>query len=58
VEITLAPPGRAWPDLAGIQVQLAWGGETRRAASDAWGVAAFEEIPLTALPSLAVHIHI
>jgi hypothetical protein len=47
---------REWPDLAGVPVSLAFGGERRQAATDAWGEALFADLPTLALPELQVAV--
>ncbi|MEM7129694.1 MAG: hypothetical protein AAF702_25405 [Chloroflexota bacterium] len=54
VEITITPPGEAWPALGGRTVHVQVGDEQHSATTDAWGVAAFEEIPVARLSSLEV----
>lgn len=56
VEIILEPPDRQWPDRAGIAVALAWPGEGRQMATDAWGLAAFSDVPVERLAELTLTI--
>lgn len=56
VEVTVAPPGRSWPDLAGIEVTLAVGAERRSETTDAWGAASFEATPITGLGAMSISI--
>jgi len=58
VEVEVAPPGRAWPDLADIPVMLAWDAEERNALTDAWGLAVFEGVPVTALAEIRVEMEL
>ena len=54
VEVTLAPPGREWPELSELSVSLTWGGEQRQALTDAWGTAVFEDIPTAWLEAMTI----
>ena len=56
VRVQVALRGRAWPDLAGVPVVLSAGDERRTAATDAWGEAVFEDLPVSALPGLVVEV--
>lgn len=58
VEVTAEPPGRAWPDLAGITIRLAWPGGERQAVTDVWGLASFEDVPLESLTLLSFELDI
>lgn len=58
VEILVQPPGRSWPDLAGIQVTLTAAGQQQQAATNAWGEVSFRGVPVDALPHLAVEFGI
>ena len=56
LEVTVTPPGRAWPDLAGTQVTLELPGERRTAITGAWGLVSFEDVPVAALPDIVVEV--
>lgn len=56
VEVTVEPPGRSWPDLAGIEVVLVIDQEQRNATTDPWGLASFEDVPVTALATMGIAI--
>jgi hypothetical protein len=58
VEILVQPPGRSWPDLAGIQVTLTAAGQQQQASTNAWGEVSFSGVPVAALPHLAVEFGI
>jgi hypothetical protein len=56
VQVSVALPGRSWPQLAGLPVRLVSRNLERSALTDPWGEASFERIPLTALPGLSVEL--
>jgi hypothetical protein len=56
VEVVVEPPGRGWPDLGGLTVALSTGAARREAATDAWGLAAFEGVPITELGNLTMEV--
>jgi hypothetical protein len=56
VEVIVEPPGRSWPDLEGTTVALIVAGERREAVTDAWGLAAFEGIPVARLSDMVLEI--
>jgi len=56
VEVTVEPVGRSWPKREGMSVALIIAGARREAVTDAWGLAAFENVPLAVLPELVVEI--
>ena len=56
VQVLVALPDRAWPQLAGLPVRLVGRALERSALTDPWGEACFEGIPLTALPGLSVEV--
>lgn len=56
VEVVVEPPGRSWPELEGIVVALTVAGKRYEARTDAWGLAAFEGIPITRLTDLTLEI--
>jgi hypothetical protein len=56
VEITLAPPGREWPDLSGLRVALLAGSDRRVATTDAWGLVSFEGVPVSQLADLSIDV--
>jgi hypothetical protein len=58
LEVTVAPPGERWPNLGGRTVTVQRNGERRTAATDAWGVAAFADLPVTWLADLAVVVEL
>ena len=58
VEVTVAHPERSWPDLGGITVGLRWDGERREADTDAWGLAAFQNVPVSQLGYIAVEVRL
>ena len=56
VEVTVAPPDRSWPDLAGIPVTLSIGTDERAQETDAFGVVSFERIAIEQLPAVAIAV--
>jgi hypothetical protein len=58
VEVTVTPPGRAWPNLTGSTVTLIVDETRREAVTDAWGLVAFEDVPQAALESLRVEVNL
>jgi len=56
VEVEVAPPGRNWPDLAGIFVTLTANQETRSEFTDAWGLVVFERVPIVWLGEMKMTI--
>lgn len=56
VELTVEPPGRSWPDLAGNEVTLTADDRTRRAVTDEWGTAVFADWPILDLDGLRIDI--
>ena len=56
VEITWMPPGREWPDLAGATVIFSFNDKKRQETTDSWGLAIFENIPVSDLPTMTVQI--
>ncbi len=56
VEVMVEPPGRSWPELEGIGIALIVAGERREATTDAWGLAAFEGIPVAQLADMTLEI--
>ncbi len=56
VQVSVALPGRAWPDLAGIAVHLRGPELDQQAATDPWGEVSFDNIPSTALPQLVIEV--
>ena len=49
VRVQVALPGREWPDLEGLAVELRLGAERRREQTDAWGAVDFAGVPRAAL---------
>ncbi|MCU0494473.1 MAG: hypothetical protein MUD01_23035 [Chloroflexaceae bacterium] len=58
LEVVVQPPGRSWPDLANLTVTLLGTGEERSATTDAWGLAAFPDLPIAALERLQVQVEV
>jgi hypothetical protein len=58
VEVSVVPPGRAWPDLGGTLVTLVTGGDQRTNTTDPWGMASFEGFPIARLVNLALEVHL
>lgn len=56
VEVSVEPPGRSWPDVEGLAVALIVAGERREARTDAWGLAAFEGVPIDHLGDLVFEV--
>ena len=56
LEVLVEPPGRSWPELGGIGVSLIVADERRRATTDAWGLAAFEDVPIAQLTDITFEI--
>lgn len=57
--VTVVPPGKAWPDLAGTLVTMH--GSTAPAApveTDSYGVVSFADVPLVELPALSLHVEL
>lgn len=58
VEVTVGPPGRAWPQLGDIRVTLELADSRREGLTNHWGVAAFDAIPAAELGSLTVEVQL
>ncbi len=58
VEITVAPSGRAWPNLAGMMVILVLPDQRREQPTNPWGVAAFEQVPVAELSELVIEVQL
>ncbi len=58
VEVTVEPPGKMWPDLAGSSVCVTAAGNTYTETTDEWGLAAFEDIVVATLGALSIEIEI
>jgi hypothetical protein len=56
VEVVVEQPARPWPALAGIKVALTAEASRHATTTDAWGVAAFEGIPVASLAHLLVEV--
>jgi hypothetical protein len=56
LEVIVMPPDVNWPNLAGYTVTLQLGHDHMTHTTDAWGVAAFPDIPLTRLSEAALHV--
>lgn len=56
VEVQLTLPDRTWPDLGEIGVQLTGPMTPRTALTDAWGLAVFENVPVTSLAELQITV--
>ena len=56
VEALVEPPGASWPDLGGTAVTLTIAGQSYQATTDAWGLAAFPDVPIAALPELTIRV--
>lgn len=56
VQVSVALPGRAWPDLAGIAVHLSGPDFDQQIATDPWGEVSFDHVPSAALPNLVIEI--
>lgn len=56
VEVAVEPAGEGWPNLAGRSVTLTVGDTVQTSETDAWGVAAFENIPVDLLGQLAIDV--
>lgn len=57
LELTIAPPGRSWPDLAGSQITLSTPHATpQTAVTDEWGAVSFPHLPIAALGQLRLEI--
>lgn len=54
VEVWVQPHGRAWPHLAGFTVTLQLLDRSHQQTTNAWGVAAFERIPINQLGNLVI----
>jgi hypothetical protein len=57
VEIMVEPPGRYWPDLAGILVTLTINQETQSDFTDAWGMVVFERAPIAWLSEMKITVN-
>ncbi|HEX6288857.1 MAG TPA: hypothetical protein VFZ66_06675 [Herpetosiphonaceae bacterium] len=49
---------REWPDLADLPVTLTVGGTQRRAHTDPWGEAVFENVPIDDVPGLQIEVDV
>jgi hypothetical protein len=49
---------REWPELAGIVVTIAMGGEQRQATTDPWGEVVFADLPKAALDGLQLDVDV
>ena len=58
LEITVEPPGKAWPDLADSIVNVSAGSYAQQEQTDAFGQASFENVPITELASLELAIEL
>ena len=58
LEVTVIPPGVNWPHLGGYTVTLQLGQDCLMQTTDAWGVAAFVDIPLVRLSEVALLIEL
>jgi hypothetical protein len=58
VQVKVALEGREWPDLGEIPVALSAGAAGRLAMTDAWGVAVFDDVPVTSLDGLQVDVEL
>ena len=58
IEITVQPPGKSWPKLAGYRVSLRYADQSQQATTDAWGVVSFQDIPTAQLTNLIIIINI
>lgn len=58
LEVSVELPGRSWPDLGGLTVALVLGTQKREAVTDAWGLAAFEGVPVAALGEASVEVEL
>lgn len=58
IEVMVEPPDRAWPELAGIEVTLTWLEGMRSAPTDAWGLVSFADVPILALTSCRIEVHL
>lgn len=58
LEVIVMPPGVSWPNLAGYSVTLQQDDDHMTHTTDAWGVAAFPEIPIARLSGVALHIEL
>jgi len=58
VEVTVTPPGRTWPLLAGILVALELPNLRREQRTNPWGAAAFAQVPIAELDKLLVEVQI
>jgi hypothetical protein len=58
LRVRLALHGRDWPDLAGVPVSLAVGGQAWRALTDQWGEVLFEDLPATGLAGAALMVEV
>ncbi|GIK54862.1 MAG: hypothetical protein BroJett015_05250 [Chloroflexota bacterium] len=56
VELWVQPHGRAWPHLAGFTVILQLPDQAHQQTTNAWGVAAFEHIPVSQLNHLVITV--
>lgn len=56
LEVSVQLPGREWPNLAGIQVEIESPAGISQTITDPWGVAIFANLPIVALPQLTLTI--
>lgn len=54
IRVTVGLAGRAWPQLAGVRVQLNAATDRQQLLTDVWGDAVFDYLPRTILPALQI----
>lgn len=58
LEVTVEPPGRSWPDLEGIEVVLVLSDGPRDTTTDPWGLASFDDVPVSELATMGITIRV
>ena len=56
LELVASPPGRAWPELEGIEFIVTAGEHSWRGVTDAWGMVSFEGVPVECLPPMIIEM--
>ena len=56
LEVTMQIPGREWPNLAGIRVEIESPAGISQTVTDSWGLATFANLPIATLPQLTLTV--
>lgn len=57
VEVNVEPPGKAWPELADIEVNLSTRVQNEKSVTDEWGTAVFPTVQTSQLGSLRLMVN-